>query len=126
MEKQMTNPIPEPALTRSNIWRGRLQRLYARTRGVGLFIAGVLAALAALLLYNLAAPPPAPLTLQQVNDTVAQAMASATPPPAFSAQVYQAIWPSLVLIEVQSPDAAGQPEDAFGSGVVVDDSGVIL
>jgi len=36
-------------------------------------------------------PRPKPLTIHQVNDTVAQALASATPPPAFSARVYQAI-----------------------------------
>jgi S1-C subfamily serine protease len=61
-----------------------------------------------------------------VNDTVAQALASATPPPAFSAQVYQAIWPSLVLIEVQTTGPDGQQAEGFGSGVIVDATGVIL
>lgn len=118
--------MTEPALTRSDIWRGRLQRFYARARGAGLFISGIVAALAALLIYNAVTPRPAQVTLQEVNDTVAQALASATPPPAFSAQVYQAAWPSLVLIEVQTPGSNGQLEDGFGSGVIVDAAGVIL
>lgn len=118
--------MTEPALTRSDIWRGRLHRWYARARGAGLFISGILAALAALLLYNAVTPRPAQVTLQEVNDRVAQALASATPRPAFSAQVYQAVWPSLVLIEVQTPGADGQLEDGFGSGVIVDAAGVIL
>lgn len=118
--------MTEPVLTRSDIWRRRLQSVYARVRGASLFLSGIVAALAALLLYNAAVPRPPQLTLQDVNETIAQALASATPPPAFSALVYQAIWPSLVLIEVQSPGPDGQLEDGFGSGVIIDDTGLIL
>ena len=34
---------------------------------------------------------------------MANALASVTPPPAFSALVYQAVLPSLVLIETKAP-----------------------
>ncbi|MGH2523623.1 MAG: hypothetical protein ACRDH2_14055, partial [Anaerolineales bacterium] len=61
-----------------------------------------------------------------MSDTVAQALASATPPPAFSARVYQVIQPSLVLIQTQAPGANGDDEDGLGSGVVINDSGDIL
>ena len=90
------------------------------------FALGMLATLAGLLLYNLLAPPPRPLTAREVNDTVAQALASATPPPAFSARVYQAIQPSLVLIQSDSTDANAREEHSLGSGVVVNDNGDIL
>jgi S1-C subfamily serine protease len=40
--------------------------------------------------------------------------------------VYQAIQPSLVLIQTHAPDANGKVEDSLGSGVVIDDSGDIL
>jgi S1-C subfamily serine protease len=83
----------------------------------------VLAALLALLLHSVLLPGPPPLTARDVNDTVAQALASATPPPAFSARVYQVIRPSLVLIQTQSP---GTDEHGLGSGVVIDDAGDIL
>jgi S1-C subfamily serine protease len=40
--------------------------------------------------------------------------------------VYQVIQPSLVLIQTQTPDANGEIEHGFGSGVVIDDRGNIL
>jgi S1-C subfamily serine protease len=86
----------------------------------------VLAVLAALLLYNVLFPGPHQLTAREVNDTVAQALASATPPPAFSERVYRVIQPSLVLIQTQSASDDGQEEHGLGSGVVIDDSGDIL
>ena len=116
----------EPSTSRSEPWWGRLQRLRAGVRSAAPFASGVLAALAALLLYNVLVPGPQPLTTREVNDTVAQALASATPPPAFSARVYQAIWPSLVLIQTQAPGADGKVEDGLGSGVIIDDFGDIL
>ncbi|HLE30114.1 MAG TPA: trypsin-like peptidase domain-containing protein [Anaerolineales bacterium] len=116
----------EPSTSRAELWRGRLQPLRAGVRRAAPFASGVLAALAALLLYNVLVPGPQPLTTREVNDTVAQALASATPPPAFSARVYQAIWPSLVLIQTQAPGADGKVEDGLGSGVIIDDFGDIL
>lgn len=108
------------------LWRPRLQRLRTYSRSAAPFAAGVLAALVALLLYNVLVPNPPPLTRREVNDTIIQALASATPPPAFSAQVYQAIHPSLVLIQTEVPDADGKVDNGIGSGVVIDDKGDIL
>lgn len=99
---------------------------WLRARRLSGFVSGVAAVFTALWLYNFFFPPPAPLTPAQVNDTVAQAMASATPPPAYSAQVYAAIRPSLVLIQTQGADAKGQPTDGLGSGVVVNAQGDVL
>ena len=53
-------------------------------------------------------------------------MASATPAPAYSAQVFRIIQPSLVLIQTKSRDAAGDEKDKLGSGVVISDQGDIL
>jgi S1-C subfamily serine protease len=91
-----------------------------------LFIAGVLAALLAILLYNTLGPQTHALTLREVDQSVAQALASATPPPPFSARVYQVIRPSLVLIQTSASGTDSHAEDRLGSGVVVDDSGDIL
>jgi S1-C subfamily serine protease len=91
------------------------------------FALGVLAALMALLLYNAWAPAPHSLTAREVKDVVAQALASATPAPAFSSRVYQVIQPSLVYIETKSPGKSGQDDDeGVGSGVIVNDGGDIL
>ncbi|MCC7360283.1 MAG: trypsin-like peptidase domain-containing protein [Anaerolineales bacterium] len=93
-------------------------------RSLGLFGAGVGAALAALLLYRLLFPAPTPLSEQDIAQSVAAVMASATPPPAFSADVYALIRPALVLIESQGP--GGWADGRLGSGVIVDNNGSIL
>jgi S1-C subfamily serine protease len=116
----------EPSASRLELWRGRVQRFRASIRRAAPFAAGVFAAFVTLLLYNVLFPGPHQLTAREVNDTVAQALASATPPPAFAVGVYQAIQPSLVLIQTKTPDASGKEQDALGSGVIVDDSGDIL
>ncbi len=118
--------MDEQPVSRSERWRSRLGRLRAGVRRTTPFAAGVLAALVALLLYNALVPGPHQLTINEVNNTVAQAMASATPPPAFSARVYQAIRPSLILIQTKSSTEDGKEEDGLGSGVIVDDAGDIL
>jgi len=104
----------------------RFPRLRSALRRAGLFLAGVSAALLALLIYRLAFPPAVPLSAPQVGTLAAQALASATPPPAFSAQVYQAILPSLVLVQVKVPGTDGKLDDGLGSGVIIDASGDIL
>jgi S1-C subfamily serine protease len=111
---------------RLELWRGRLQRLKSRARRALPFASGVAAAFAALLLYNVLVPRPHQLTVNEVNDTVAQALASATPPPAFSTRVYQAIQPSLVLIQTEAPGEHDDVENSLGSGIVINDNGDIL
>ncbi len=93
-------------------------------RSLGLFGAGIAAALLALLLFRVLFPAPATLTEQEVAKSIAAVMASATPPAAFSASVYEIIRPSLVMIESQGP--GGEDDGHLGSGVIVDANGSIL
>jgi len=90
------------------------------------FAAGVLAALAALLLYRVVLPAPPQLTGAEIAATVASTLAEATPRPAFGSLVYQTIQPSLVLIEVNTPPSGGRSAPGIGSGVIVNDQGDIL
>ncbi len=83
-------------------------------------------AFAAIALYNLLLPPPSPMTPQDVKSVVAKAMASATPPPAISARVYQVVQPSLILVTTHELSTAGKVEGGLGSGVVLDDMGTVL
>ena len=117
----------EPSAAPSR-WRRGVRRLGAGVRAGLPFAAGVLAALAALLLYAWLVPGPHVMSSGEVRDTVAQVMASATPPPPFSALVYQAVRPSLVLIEttVTTSTTDSKTEDGLGSGVIVDDKADIL
>ena len=100
------------------------------------FAAGIVAALIALALWSAAFPPTPPITPAQVNTAIASALASVTPPPAFSEIAWAQIAPSVVVIQSVLPGAgapgasaaaapsAGSP--ALGSGVVVDDQGDIM
>ncbi len=116
----------EPPASRSEVWRARLQRVRARVRKVLPFASGVLAAFLALLLYNLVVPAARPLTTRDVNTTITQFLATATPPAAYSQRVYQIIQPSLVLIETSGSSDIGRDEEGLGSGVVIDDAGDVL
>jgi len=110
----------------TKLGRKHLPRLRLWLSRMGIFLAGVTAALAALLIFRVAFPPAQPLTEGQVNDVVSAAMASATPPPAFSEKVYQIILPSLVLVQTKSAGENGTQDNGLGSGVVIDASGDIL
>jgi S1-C subfamily serine protease len=91
------------------------------------FASGVGVALVAVLLYGALVPGPASLTQRDIEDTVADALASVTPAPAFSERVYSAVRPSLVLIETTGPDDdTADDHGGLGSGVVVNLDGDIL
>ncbi len=122
---------PAPARGTRNRRRDRLRASLPRT---ALFGAGVVAAFVAIAIYGLLAPGPRPLTAQDVQTGVQQALASMTPAPARSQLVYDAIRPSLVLIQTNAvaaspPPAGTSPKPGsggLGSGVVIDQKGDIL
>jgi S1-C subfamily serine protease len=103
-------------------------RAAARLRRVGPFVAGAGAMLLVVLLVVVLSPKPTPLTPADVKQSIADALASMTPAPAFSEQAYQAVRPSLVLIETTGAKASGDGdgEGGLGSGVVVSQVGDIL
>lgn len=115
----------EPTLSGSERIRSRLKIWQTRFQRMVPFLSGVLAALLALMIYN-AFSPKAQLTQNDVNEAVASALASATPRPAYSAQVYQIIQPSLLLIQTEMDGPNHEAEHSLGSGVIINDQGDIL
>jgi S1-C subfamily serine protease len=110
-----------------------LRRASLRPGALIPFAAGVVVALLGFLLFLALNRPADPISLQQVNQAVAEAMASATPQPPYSALVYRAIQPSLVLIQTKGSrpgdDSGGSVQEetrGLGSGVVISDRGDIL
>jgi S1-C subfamily serine protease len=93
---------------------------------------GALATVALLLAISVVVPKAPAVTQNDVDRAIAGALASVTPPPAFSQQVYQAVQPSLVLIETDGGLSASpapgteDPHIGLGSSVVVDLAGDIL
>lgn len=104
----------------------RIRRLAVRIRRIGPFAGGILAALIAVALFSTIVKGPAALTRDDVARSVASALASQTPAPALSQQVYEAIQPSLVLIQTKNAKIKGDQGDGLGSGVIIDEAGDIL
>ncbi len=115
-------------ITRMQLWQRWLQRLRTPTRRALPFVATAVATLLLLWIYIQFTPPPAQLTLPEVNEAIVQAMASATPAPVYSSLVYQYIRPSIVYIQVHTAAKEGEDEEGngLGSGVVVNADGAIL
>lgn len=99
-------------------------RLWARLAPVALFVAGVLTVLLGLVVYQQLRPAPDPLTVEQINAAVAEAMSAVTPPPANAAAVYQSVLPALVFIQVEALE--GVAGNRLGAGVIIDTNGSIL
>jgi S1-C subfamily serine protease len=117
--------MEEPTLSVRDKLRERFGRLRARVQEMLPFFSGVLAALLALIIYN-AVSPNTQLTPKDVNNAIAVAMASATPRPPFSEQVYQIIQPSLVLIQTENENSSGEIDHSLGSGVIINNQGQVL
>lgn len=117
----------EPPASNMERVRGRIERFRQRVRTAFPFISGALAAFLALFVFNILFPGTPQLTGEQVSTAINSVLASATPRPAYSAQVYQVIQPSLVLIQTESSqDVPGHVEAGLGSGVIINDQGDIL
>jgi S1-C subfamily serine protease len=121
-------PIPEPPKppTRWQRFRTRVRQARDRSRNVLLIAFGMLLALGAIYAYDTLQIAGKRLTENDVTVLVANAMASATPPPSDGSQVFQIIAPSIVHIESTAPGRGGKAEHATGTGVIIDDQGTIL
>ncbi|MDP2744026.1 MAG: trypsin-like peptidase domain-containing protein [Dehalococcoidia bacterium] len=115
-------PEPQAPPSRAEVLRQRLSRFRARFGNALLVGAGILIALAAMLLYDTAKPDPQRLTLRDIDAAVEKALEAAPPKPSYSSQVYEVIRPSLVRVRALGPRGEG----GLGTGVVIDDRGTIL
>src|SRR5574338_1580029 len=114
---------PDPSLQTKN---SRWQRLRTGIKRILPYVISAAGAFAAFLIFYWLAIRPRELTGEYVNESIASAMASATPAPAYSAQVYKIIQPSLVLIQTRSPHPGQKDDFGLGSGVLIDQTGSIL
>jgi S1-C subfamily serine protease len=89
-------------------------------------LAGLVVALLGATLYALIFPAPLPLSQNEIDESISEAIASATPQLAFSIQVYQTILPSLVYIQARTENEDEEDGFGVGSGVVINESGDIL
>jgi S1-C subfamily serine protease len=104
----------------------RLQTLFAVAKRLIPIVVIFICVFSGVFLYNLLYPAPIPPGQQEIDQSVAQALASATPPPANSSLVYQAILPSIVLIQSQKENPSEEDGFGVGTGVVINADGDIL
>ncbi len=120
----LPDPPPEPAPPPADPVPAAAPRRRVPPR-LGPFVAGLAVMLLVVLLVNALRPQPAPVTKGDVQQAIASALASQTPPP--TAQlVYAGIRPSIVLIDTKRHAADGTEASAEGTGVVVTDQGEIM
>lgn len=122
-----TPPPDDPGTSRP--WRRRPGGgRGAATANLAPFGIGAVVTLAVVLVYGLVNPSTPGPTQQDVKAAIASALASVTPPPAFSETVYQAVQPSLVLIQTTGVTGKDAKDEGagLGSGVVVTLAGDIL
>ncbi|HEY5668720.1 MAG TPA: trypsin-like peptidase domain-containing protein [Anaerolineales bacterium] len=122
----MKDDLSEPSVRQNQSRLKIFQAVWQRVKKGALFFMGVLASLLALVLFNALSPKLDQLTPNEVRAIADQAMASATPAPAISAQVYQIILPSLAIIQTENVNQAGEEGYAVGSGVIINYDGVVL
>ena len=105
-------------------WRRRWRVFRERASTLSLVGFGVVALLLALLLWRTFRTDDKQIVATDVEEAVAQALASATASPVVSAQVYQAILPSLVVVQT---DNGGEGNGfGIGTGVVVNSDAEVL
>lgn len=121
--KRMPDTEPGPVAPPD---RKRLGYLRTHWPSLAWAILGIVIAFAAVFAYTAIRPIPPGMTQRDISQAVARALASATPPPSVAAQVYDIIWPSVVLITTQTRGQDNEPDQASGAGVVLDESGNIL
>jgi S1-C subfamily serine protease len=114
---------PEP----SSDWQllcSAVRSVVSKHRILFVIAANALVTAGALFAFNALHPAPAPVTQRMIDRAVQQSLATAPPQPSFQSLVYAAIRPSIVVIEVPGPGGKGAA--ALGTGVVIDEAGLVL
>ena len=91
-----------------------------------LVVFGILVTLAVVLAYDALKPSAGPLTQADIDAAVVRALDSLPPELTPASLAYQIIRPSLVAVHAVLPGAGEDDEGAFGAGVVIVDTGIIL
>ncbi len=125
---RQSRPEDLPPVERSDwqIVRDWILRTAPRFRTQLIIAANVAITLTALLVFNAFRSVPAPLTQRDIDRAVDRSLQTAPPQPSWQSVAYEAIRPSVVVIEADVTDGAAAGRSSLGTGVVIQDTGVIL
>ena len=105
-------------------WKGRWRVLKTRPALMVLVALSLVALLLALILWRVFSADNQEAAVVDVEAAIAEALASSTPSPPVSSQVFQAILPSFVVVQTDKAD--GGTGVGVGSGVVINRDAHIL
>jgi S1-C subfamily serine protease len=105
--------------------RAWLTRMYRRFRVPVLAGANLIVIVLAILVYNALRAAPQRLTQRDIDNAVLRTLQNTPPPPSNASIAYEAIRPSLVVVESRVTES-GKTRDTLGAGVVISETGVIL
>ena len=120
----MTPTDPELQRARPR-FRRRVRRFYARFERLILVGGGFLCAGLAVLVYSIARPAPRALTPEEFDQAVVETLSNLPEEPSVASVAYQIIGPSVVRVSRYSDDD-DTDEAAVGTGVIIDEIGIIL
>ena len=105
--------------------RAWLTRTYNRYRVPILAGSNLLVIVVAILVYDALRPAPQKLTQRDIDNAVIRSLQNTPPPPSNASVAYDAIRPSVVVVESRVTEA-GKRRDTLGAGVVIAETGLIL
>jgi S1-C subfamily serine protease len=102
------------------------QRRVAALRYPALLLGGALLGVAVVLLYLRFYPPPGTIDERRIQQIAREEIANATPTPPVPPQIYAALRPAVVSIQVEGTTPDNNSFSGRGTGVIVDENGRIL
>jgi S1-C subfamily serine protease len=117
---------PEPEPSGFKALQKRLKNFYQRFTFVVFTITVIVVVVISLLIYHVIQTPPQHLTNDDLSAAVKQTLATMPTPPSDGSVAYQAIKPSIVQILVSGALVNGKTQAWMGTGVIIDNKGMIL
>ncbi|MDD4858989.1 MAG: trypsin-like peptidase domain-containing protein, partial [Dehalococcoidales bacterium] len=121
-----SRPQPNVPPPRQVSRRDRLSNLANRFRSVLLVVISVPVTLALVYAYDLSKPPAQHLTQRDIDAAVERTLETIPPKPSVASQAYEVIRPSVVAVQALIKQADGTTDGSLGTGVIVDQDGVIV
>jgi len=103
-----------------------IQRYAAQLRYPALLVGGALLGALLVIVYLRVNPPEGTLDQRRIEQIAQEQIAQATPPPPIAPQIYAALRPAVVSIQIEGVAADNNSFRGRGSGVIVEESGRIL
>lgn len=124
-EREIADTTDDESISRPSVWAHPWRAIRDRPVALSLVALGAVAVLSVLVLWRTPGADDRQVAPLDLEAAVAEVLESQTPGPEVSAQVYQAILPSLVVVQTDKVNEEGQGF-GIGSGVVVNSDAAVL